>query len=159
MAEVYQALRFDIHHPGGDIFPDTLREERDKGFERSKNLLIVDDCRELLHILGKCFAIYADGYNILTTLDVSEAMKVLQSIPLDIILIDLYMPAMDGRKLASFAMKYYPATQIFAMSGDESDISENKLNFLGISACIRKPFHIDHLMSMVLDGQSGKNDS
>lgn len=154
MTEVYQALKLDMQQNNGGVFPNTFREDRydgHKGLQISKNLLIVDDCKDLLHILGKCFAIYAYGFNILTAINGVEAIKVLGSMPVEILLTDLYMPGMNGFELACFTKNNYPRTQIFAMSGDDKDILENKLNYLGISACIRKPFGIDMLMSVVLN--------
>ena len=151
MTEVYKALRLKMHHNNGTLFAAPW-EERDKGLQRSQNLLVVDDCRELLHILGECFAVYADGYNILTAPDGREAIKVLQSAPVEILLTDLHMPGMNGLELSSFTKNNYPGTKIFTMSGDDKIISKNGLNHLGISAHIRKPFSIDDLMSVVLAG-------
>jgi hypothetical protein len=51
VTEVYKALRLKMHHNNGTLFAAPW-EERDKGLQRSQNLLVVDDCRELLHILG-----------------------------------------------------------------------------------------------------------
>lgn len=151
MTEVYKALRLKRHHYSETSFAAT-REESDKGLQRSQNLLVVDDCKELLHILGECFAVYADGYNILTAPDGREAMKVLQSAPVDILLTDLHMPGMNGLELSSFTKNNYPGTRIFTMSGDDKIIWKNGLNNLGISAHIRKPFSINDLISVVLEG-------
>ena len=151
MTEVYKALRLNMHHYSETPFA-ARREEKDKGLQKSQNLLVVDDCRELLHILGECFAVYADGYNILTAPDGREAIKVLQSAPVDILLTDLHMPGMNGLELSSFTKNNYPRTRIFTMSGDDKIISKNGLNNLGISGHIRKPFNIGDLMSVVLEG-------
>jgi CheY-like chemotaxis protein len=151
VTEVYKALRLKMHHYNETSFA-APREERDEGLQRSQNLLVVDDCRELLHILGECFAVYADGYNILTAPDGREAIKVLQSAPVDILLTDLHMPGMNGLELSSFTKNYYPGTKIFTMSGDDKIMWKNGLNNLGISAHIRKPFSINDLMSVVLEG-------
>lgn len=158
MAEVYRALRLGMRKCHEFFIAEAERDDVYKGLHRSKNILIVDDCSDLLHILGKCFAIYADGYNILTASDGGEATRVLESIPVDILLTDLDMPVMDGRELAGFVMKNYPYTQIFAMSGIDEQISRNKLDYLGISACIRKPFGISDLIAAVLNGQCEQDD-
>ena len=154
MTEVYKALRLNMHHNIGTSFADASRGESDKGLQRAPNLLVVDDCKELLQSLGECFAVYADGYNILTASDGREAMKVLQSAPIDILLTDLHMPGMNGFELAGFTKNNYPGTQVFAMSGEDKIIWEDRLNNLGISAHIRKPFSRDNLMSVVLDGHT-----
>ena len=151
MAEVYQALRLDFQKPRGKHIGQSLGEGGDKGFKTSLTLLIVDDCKDLLHILGKCIAVYADGYNILTACGAEEAIEVLRSIPVDVLLTDLYMPGMNGFDLAAFTKKHYPSTRMIAMSGEDRNIPQDQINNLGISAVIKKPFNIDRLMSVVMD--------
>ncbi len=112
-------------------------------------ILVVDADRNVLKQLSQSFAICAKHYNILTASNGSEAMEILQSFQVDILLTDFHMTAVSGYSLIDLTRLYYPTAQIFVMSeGDSSEI-KNKLSDLGISGYISKPYRIEMIYSVL----------
>jgi YesN/AraC family two-component response regulator len=112
-------------------------------------ILIVDDDCDILDRLSQSFAICASHYNILTAKNGKEAIEVLQSYPVNILLTALHMPVMSGFSLMNYTKNYYPATRTFVMSGDEPSAVMNTLPASGIHGYIKKPFAIETIYSML----------
>jgi CheY-like chemotaxis protein len=115
----------------------------------SGNILVVDADRNVLKQLSQSFAICAKHYNILTASNGLEAVEILKSFQIDILLTDFHMAGVSGYSLIDLTKLYYPTAQIFVMSeGDSSDI-KNKLSDLGISGYISKPYRIEMIYSVL----------
>ena len=115
----------------------------------SSNILVVDADRNVLHQLSQSFAICAKHYNILTASNGVEAVEILQSFQVDILLTDFLMAAINGFSLMDYSRFYYPATRIFVMSeGDSSEI-RNKLSDFEINGYISKPYRIEMIYSVL----------
>jgi len=63
----------------------------------AKTVLIVDDSKITLDINN--FALSSAGYRVLTALGGLEALEIMDSKPVDLALIDINMPGMDGYTL------------------------------------------------------------
>jgi YesN/AraC family two-component response regulator len=112
-------------------------------------ILIVDDDCDILDRLSQSFAICASHYTILTARNGREAIGVLQSYPVNILLTALHMPVMNGFSLMNYTNNYYPSTRTFVMSGDEPSAVMNNLPSSGIHGYIKKPFAIETIYSML----------
>ena len=60
----------------------------------AKRILLVDD--EPLIIKGLRFTLEQEGYEILTASDGEEALEVFHSEPVDLVLLDVMLPKLDG---------------------------------------------------------------
>ena len=69
------------------------------------NVLIVDDQALNRILLSKMLE--QEGYNIFMAYNGLEALKVLEKEPIDIVLLDVLMPVMDGFETAQKIKKYY----------------------------------------------------
>jgi YesN/AraC family two-component response regulator len=116
---------------------------------KSNTILIVDDDCDILDRLSQSFAVCARHYNILTARNGKEAIEVLQSFPVNILLTALHMPVMNGFSLMNYTNNYYPATRTFVMSGDEPSAAMNTLPASGVHGYIKKPFAIETIYSML----------
>ncbi len=86
------------------------------------------------------------GYAILHTIDPLEAIRVGKNRPddIDLLLVDVVMPLMDGRKLAHRMRSLCPRMKILLMSGyGLSDLDETGWSF------IAKPFSMEQLAQQV----------
>ncbi len=86
------------------------------------------------------------GYVVLTTIDPSEAIRMSKDRPgdIDLLLVDVVMPLMDGRKLAQRLRTLCPRLKIVFVSGyGLSDLEETGWPFM------LKPFGMDELARMV----------
>jgi two-component system cell cycle sensor histidine kinase/response regulator CckA len=86
------------------------------------------------------------GYSVLHTIDPLEAIRIGRDRPgeIDLLLVDVVMPLMDGRKLAHRMLLLCPRMKILLMSGyGLSDLDETGWSFIG------KPFSMEQLGQQV----------
>ncbi|HLE40980.1 MAG TPA: response regulator [Nitrospirota bacterium] len=121
-----------------------------------KNILIVDDNTFILDGLATTFGILLRDYTILTAENGMQAVKIMESVPVDLVLTDLSMPVMDGYQLIEHTKKIYPHIPVFVMTGVyTADVAE-RLRPLGVSHCTEKPFDYEelaHVISHELEGR------
>lgn len=105
-----------------------------------------EDIRELLQV-----ALEAEGHTVLTTDDGEEALKLVSRGPVDLALVDLHMPAMDGaefmRRLAKLELEQAPA--VVTISGKVTDETHELMGELGVEAVVTKPFDLPELLALV----------
>jgi two-component system cell cycle sensor histidine kinase/response regulator CckA len=111
---------------------------------RAPTILVVDDDPTIgPWVRG---ALEPLGYVVLTTVDPSEAIRIGKDRPgdIDLLLVDVVMPLMDGRKLAQRLRMLRPRLKVVCMSGyGLSDLEETGWPFLV------KPFSMDELAQTV----------
>lgn len=124
---------------------DTTTENTDG----AKTVLIVEDNElnmKLFHDL-----LEAHGYNILSTRDGMEALRITREEKPDLILMDIQLPEVSGLEVTKWIkeddnLKSIPviAVTAFAMKGDEEKIREG-----GCEAYIAKPISVSHFLETV----------
>ena len=113
------------------------------------NILIVEDNNIMREALKKIFE--SQGYSVFPVADVTEISRVLSDVVLDLIILDIGLPWVNGLELAklikqSDELKDIPLIFISGR-GSEQDI---KLGFqAGADDYIRKPFDVDHVCKTV----------
>jgi CheY-like chemotaxis protein len=115
---------------------------------RSK-LLIVDDDASQLRALARAVNRSRRGISVTTAGSASEAIAWLQKAPVDVVLSDLQMPAMDGFELIAWMLKNTPQTPVFAMTAYWSANAEDKLGSLGGVECFTKPLDVTSVMGRI----------
>lgn len=110
-----------------------------------KNILLVDDEMIFLKSLAEGLRMLDDDYNILPVTDVEQAIWVLKSVRVDLLLTDLRMPVMDGFDLLIEVLKKYPFLPVIVMSSFSNDDVIKKINAMGFFHFIEKPFEFDDL--------------
>jgi len=74
-----------------------------------KRILFVDDDVELLGLLQRLMATFAgETWEILTASDVSQAMVLIQQHRMDLLVVDIRMPLMDGVQFLELLQRRYP---------------------------------------------------
>lgn len=82
------------------------------------NLLIVDDEREILEWLEELFLYeYEREIEVYTAASGHEAIRLLESIPFDVVLTDIKMPGMDGHKLFYRIKENWPRCRVVFLTG------------------------------------------
>ena len=111
-----------------------------------EKILIVDDNREIVDSLGKLLAY--EGYEILTAYDGMEALDVLEKSPVDLILLDVMMPRLNG---LSTLMKIRERCKIPAIILSAKTEESDKVSglMLGADDYISKPYHPAELIARV----------
>lgn len=122
-----------------------------------KTILIVDDNTFILDGLATTFGILLKDYTILTAEDGAQAVKILQSVPVDLILTDLTMPVMDGYRLIEHTKKNCPNIPVLVMTGVYTTDVAKRLSSLGVIRCIEKPFDYEELAYAITDEIEGRS--
>ncbi len=114
-----------------------------------KNILLVDDNGYFLEGLSMSLGIYLKNCKILTATNGEQALEILKSVPIELIVSDLYMPNMDGYMLTKSVKEKNPDMQVFIMTGGAVAEMKKRLATLGVSRCIEKPFGFKELADLM----------
>jgi DNA-binding response OmpR family regulator len=111
-----------------------------------KNILIADDEKDILRLIQ--ISLEENGYTVLTAQNGQEAWEILQSRPVDLAILDVMMPKMDGFNLLRKIREHSTIPVIFLTArADDMD----KVLGLGLGAddYLSKPFSIAELVARV----------
>lgn len=112
-----------------------------------KNILVVDDEATILITMVEWFASAhpGDNYNVMVANNGIEAIKILSTFKIDLLITDLNMPKMDGFELLIHMNNNFPTTPIIVMSAFATPDIKNKVKNMGVLVFIPKPFSADDL--------------
>lgn len=116
---------------------------------KNVHILVVDDDRENLKVVSNYLK--EKGYKIALALDGKKALKVLDENKIDLILLDIMMPGMDGFEVCK-VLKQQPETKeipvIFLTAKSETDEIVKGFQTGGVDY-ITKPFKKEELFARV----------
>lgn len=116
--------------------------------KKKKHVLVVDDVATNLRYIGE---VLRDDYSISLAKSGNQALKMLEKISADLILLDIKMPIMDGyeflEKIRSID-KYKKIPVIFLSADNEEDL-ENKVLECGANGFIKKPFEPQFMLAKI----------
>jgi len=124
---------------------------------KDKSILVVDDDRQLCHLLVD--TLQTIGYKAQGVDTAAEALGVLATAHVDLVISDISMPRMDGFQLASEIRKAYPHIKILLITGVATRESEQKA--ISQNLCdgyIAKPFRIDRIEAMIQKSLKNGNE-
>jgi len=107
-----------------------------------RTVLIVDDDPNILRLVEKMLK--PRGVQVLVAPRPSEALRICETQPVDVLISDFMMPEMDGAKLAERVLKLRPETSVLLISGrykDEEPAATGRLRYLP------KPFFPSQLIA------------
>lgn len=106
----------------------------------SKNILVVDDSSTIRKFVA--FTLEMSGYKVHTAVDGMEALERLSEHPIDLAIIDLNMPIMDGFELTERIRGSNLTTNlpVVILTSEDSESSHSFAKELGVAAYISKPF-------------------
>lgn len=113
-------------------------------------ILIVDDDREIRFFVRK--ALEKEGYNVVEAGDGKECLGVIRKQPVDLVLMDVMMPGMDGWEVARRIRedKSLRSTKIVMLTvrNGEQDM-EKSFQYAGSDGHLNKPFVAEQLLSTI----------
>jgi CheY-like chemotaxis protein len=90
--------------------------------QKRKKILFVDDDESLLEVLRQIMGHFAGGsWEVLTAPDVSQALGVLQEQRIDLLVIDVHMPLVDGVQFLGLLQRKYPNVLKVVLTGDATE--------------------------------------
>ena len=116
-------------------------------------LLIVDDDPRILSALRR--ALRRDPYEIFTAETTDEAVRVLETEPIDIVLSDHMMPGTTGVQLLEKAAALRPSAVRLLITGWGESVDPTAIERLGIQAVIDKPWEDTALKDVLERARKG----
>ena len=111
-------------------------------------ILTVDDSRAVRNIVGK--QLKALGYEVLEAQDGNQALDQLQSTRVDVILLDVNMPELDGPGMLRKLRERGDQTPVIMLTSESERTIVMDAMALGISDYILKPFKPEELREKVV---------
>ncbi len=126
---------------------------------QKKEILVVDDERNIRDTLEGI--LLDEGYNVQKAETGREAMRKLKEHLPDLVLLDIWLPEIDGLEVLQKTLKKNPETRIVMMSGHASIDTAVKATRIGAKAFIEKPISMDEFLETVhavLDEEVAKEE-
>ncbi|HKP58522.1 MAG TPA: response regulator [Polyangiales bacterium] len=122
-------------------------------------MLIVDDDPNQLRALARVVSVRQPGLSVVTANSAQDAIELLRSMPVDLVLTDLQMPEMNGFELVRWLMSHQPHVQVFTMTAFPDGDSVERLFELGSVECYTKPLDVgsvlERLSASLAEGTRG----
>ena len=112
-----------------------------------KTILIVDDEESIRQSLGGVLA--DDGYEIVTAGSGEEALRVVEEEMLSLVLLDIWLPGIDGIETLKIIKSEHPQLRVVIMSGHGTIETAVKATKLGAFDFIEKPLSLDKVLLIV----------
>lgn len=109
---------------------------------QAAKVLFVDDDPQMLEVVRQLMGTYAaDSWQILTATSSPEALRLLQSTVVDLMVIDIHMPVVDGPQLLKLLQRKYPNLQKVVLTGDTTGAYRAECLSSGAELFLEKPRH------------------
>ncbi|MGD8313938.1 MAG: response regulator, partial [Syntrophobacterales bacterium] len=114
-------------------------------------VLVVDD--EAVVRTGIARVLEGQGLSVRMAADGSSALEIMEAETIDIVLIDIKMPGMDGIEVLKHIHTNYPETAVIMITGYPTIETAVESIKLGAIDYLTKPFRVDELEALVLKAQ------
>lgn len=112
----------------------------------SEKILVVDDDKEILNLIE--FNLKNEGYNIVKACNGEEALKLVESTDIQLIILDIMMPKVDGMEVCR-RIRMTKNIPIIILSAKSSEIDKVVGLSTGADDYVIKPFSTVELMARV----------
>ncbi|HEY4390999.1 MAG TPA: response regulator transcription factor [Paenibacillus sp.] len=109
-------------------------------------ILLVDDEKEIIKLMD--IYLKNEGYNLLKASDGQEALEILERHPVDLIVLDVMMPRMDGIE-ACMKIRENKSMPIIMLSAKGQDMDKIAGLSIGADDYVTKPFNPLELMARI----------
>ena len=108
-------------------------------------ILVVDDEEMIRDLLGD--TLNAIGYKTITAENFDEAVEILQTSKVDVVLTDIVLPGKSGVELIKYVKGKYSQIPVLAISG--KSVPQHKLFEVGVDGFLAKPFRIGVIEELI----------
>jgi DNA-binding NtrC family response regulator len=111
------------------------------------NVLVIDDEQNIRRLILNEFTL--EGYNVSTAKDGEEGLAKVRSQPLDVIILDIKLPKLNGVEVLKKIKEFSKSIEVIMITG-YGDIKSAVASLkLGAKDYVTKPFKLDDLLSVV----------
>jgi two-component system response regulator MprA len=118
-------------------------------------VLVVDDEPQVRATVREALAL--EGFDVLEAANGVEALARMKDTPPDAIVLDLWMPVMDGWAFRRAQLEAAPGIPVVVLSA--LDLGRERLAELRASAVLGKPFDLDELFDAVRRAVASRNEA
>ncbi|MDZ4662860.1 MAG: response regulator [Pseudomonadota bacterium] len=131
----------------GIVSLDSFRKVAKK--ERPKTLLVIEDDETMREAMRRIFE--SDGYKVLPAADGTQLSHVLNDAPIDMIILDVGLPWINGYELAQLLKEHKDLKRIplIFVSGKTNELDIKRGFQVGCDDYIKKPFEVDKIKKTV----------
>jgi len=122
--------------------------------EQPINLLIVDDEKQFLDSISKRLSVR--GFNVIAVDRGEKAIAAAKSYPIDVALVDLKMPGINGEETLKALKKEYKWMEIVILTGHGSVESAVECTQSGAYSYLQKPCELDDLLHVLINAYKKK---
>ncbi len=117
--------------------------------DEKRRILIVDDEVNILFILCEAIARLGNNIEVLSAHNGQEALLIMRSTPIDILITDLVMPEIDGIVLTKVVYAIFPKTRVIWITS--SNLYEIEAKNLMVDCRLTKPFDLATIRRIVCE--------
>ena len=141
-SELNHGTKINIYFPRY-IATDIVRteqnlKEKNEDLTGNASILVVDDEISLCHLSTEILS--SHGYQVLCAGTALQALKILETESVDLLLCDVIMPGMNGYELAIEVQRLYPEIKIQMTSGFVAPVDDNPATVELQQLRLKKPF-------------------
>jgi CheY-like chemotaxis protein len=114
---------------------------------KNKAVLFVDDEKVVLEVGS--LMLQKLGYTVHKASNGNEAIEIIKKNRVDFIILDMWMPSMNGIEIYSHLKDINPNVKILLASGYMGDQPEKGLSSVGFDGYIQKPFDLKQLSKKI----------
>lgn len=110
-------------------------------------ILVIDDDRRINEFIT--IALEQEGFHVISALDGEEGLSIIEKNPIDLIVLDIMMPKVDGWEVASYLQQLNLDLPVLMLSA-KGQLEDKLQGFkLGIADYLQKPFLIEELVARI----------
>lgn len=117
-----------------------------------KHILVMDDDPVILEFLTRLLE--RTSYKVSVATDGKEGLKLFRQDGADLLIVDIFMPKMDGLRVIRQLKEETPDLKIIAISGGQPLMNKDVLvtaQKLGVRHTLKKPFLVDELLQAIAE--------
>jgi len=149
LSEKYKGSTFSVYLPATDKVVVPEEESRESIIRGEETLLLVDDEKMILDVGREILEIL--GYEVLVATSGQAALELYQAHAdkIDLVILDLIMPGMDGREIYSRLKDMHPEARVLLSSGYSINGEAAEIIEMGCDGFIQKPYNMGDLSAKV----------
>jgi two-component system cell cycle sensor histidine kinase/response regulator CckA len=149
-SEPGQGTTFKIFFPAIQTEKTSETQIQDAPIQRgTETILLVDDEESLRKVNSRL--LYKYGYRVIMASNGKEALEIYQreGESISLIILDLIMPVMDGRKCLEEILRVNPNAKVIIASGDSEKGLANFIRGKRVKGFVNKPYDIRELLTTI----------
>jgi two-component system, cell cycle sensor histidine kinase and response regulator CckA len=149
--QVDRGTQFHVYLPASNTPIQPHQDEAQLPAGEQQSILVVDDEKAIVELIKTTLETY--NYRVLTANNGAEAIAIYHQHrdTIDVVLIDMMMPVMDGLTTVTAIHQLDPDLPIVAMSGINSVDSVARSKRFGCQYFLPKPYTTENLLQVVFD--------